>query len=173
MINVVVDKQGKTGKYDDFEKAWEALSQRFENTIVNQNFPGSRHPDEKGMTFPVNTDNKKLIKILRRMRRYNPIPMQKKYGTGYRQMPLKSVIEDPNFKDSAHSYYVQATDMCAYLLRQKIKPNSIMGSKSRRNLFLKLMPILCKEASSNDPYGIVWLQKSPEGFYTLWKESYT
>ena len=39
IINVRVDKQGKAADYDPFEKAWEALIQRFENTLRYGNFP--------------------------------------------------------------------------------------------------------------------------------------
>ena len=74
--NVVVDKQGKNQNYDVFAIAWKALLQRFENTISNRNFPGLANPDERGMIFPDNTDNKKPTQLLRQMRRYNPVPQQ-------------------------------------------------------------------------------------------------
>ena len=47
-INVVVDKHGKPAGYDPFEKAWQALIQRFENTLNHRNFPGPANPDDKG-----------------------------------------------------------------------------------------------------------------------------
>ncbi len=60
LINVVVDKQGKPSDFDVFGKAWQALIQRFENTIRNNNFPGPANPNERGLIFPDRTDDKKL-----------------------------------------------------------------------------------------------------------------
>jgi hypothetical protein len=40
IINVRVDKKGKPPTYDPFLRAWEALIQRFENTLGYGNFPG-------------------------------------------------------------------------------------------------------------------------------------
>jgi hypothetical protein len=41
-ITIRVDKQGKAAGYDPFAKAWEALIQRFENTLRARNFPDAR-----------------------------------------------------------------------------------------------------------------------------------
>ena len=45
LINILVDKQGKQPGYDVFESAWQALIQRFENTISRRNFPGPANAD--------------------------------------------------------------------------------------------------------------------------------
>jgi len=39
ITNVVVDKTSKTSDYDVFANAWQALFQRFENTLLHGNFP--------------------------------------------------------------------------------------------------------------------------------------
>jgi hypothetical protein len=157
VINIVVDKQGKLPTYDVFGMAWRALIQRFENTIARHNFTGPANPDECGMIFPDHTDDKKLTGLLRQMRRYNPIPNQVSYGPGYRNLALGRIVEDPNFRDSGHSYYIQAADLAAYLLYQHLSPNSYMKRKAGYNYFTKLEPILCKVVSSKDPRGIVRL----------------
>lgn len=157
LINIVVDKRGKPASYDVFTKAWQALIQRFENTINHHNFPGSANPDEGGMIFPDHTDDKKLTQLLRQMRRYNPVPNQTIYGPGYRNLMLTKIVEDPNFRDSGHSYYIQAADLAAYLLYQHLSPNSYMKRKAGSNYFLRLYPILCKVVSPKDPQGIVRL----------------
>jgi hypothetical protein len=157
IVNVLVDKQGKPADYDVFENAWKALIQRFENTMSGHNFSGPANPDERGMLFPDHTDDKKLTQLLRQMRRYNPIPNQQSYGSGYRNLALTSLVEDPGFRDSEFSYYIQAADVAAYLLYQHVAPNSYMRRKSGQNYFKRLDPILCKVASSRDPDGIVRL----------------
>lgn len=157
IINIVVDKQGKGSDYDVFEMAWKVLIQRFENTMSHRNFSGPANPDERGMLFPDRTDDKKLQQLLKRMRRFNPIPNQSSYGGGYRNLLLNNIIEDPNFRESHHSYFVQAADLSAYLLYQRITPNSYMKKKSGHNYFRRLDSILCKIASRTDPDGIVYL----------------
>lgn len=157
IVNIAVDKRGKPAGYDVFDAAWSALIQRFENTISHRNFPGPANADERGLVLCDNTDNKKLLALLRQRRRYNPIPNQNQYGTGYRNLPLQYVVEDPCFRDSEHSYFVQAADLAAFLLYQKLAPNTYMRKKAGQNYFNKIRPILCQVASSNDPDGIVRL----------------
>jgi hypothetical protein len=157
VINIVVDKATKQAGYDVFERAWQALIQRFENTLTHRNFPGPSNPDERGMILPDRTDDKKLVRLIRRMRRFNPVPNQQQFGIGHRNLLLRNVVDDPAFRDSGHSYFIQACDMIAYLLRQANHPNKYMQKKGGRNYFQLLNPILCKVAATNDPQGIVRL----------------
>ncbi len=157
IINVLVSKAGKKPQYDVFERAWTALIQRFENTISNHNFPGPANPDERGIVFCDHTDDKKLMLLLRKKRHYNPVPNAQALGSGYRNLPLQYVIEDPSFRDSAHSYFVQAADLAAFLLYQRERPNTYIKMKSGHNYFARLTPVLCRVASPGDPDGIVRL----------------
>jgi hypothetical protein len=156
LVCVVVDKQGKAADYNVFEQAWQTLIQRFENTIANQNFSGPQNADDRGMLFPDHTADKKLNALLRRMRVYNPVPNQASFGGGYRNLILRSVIEDANFRDSAHSYFVQAVDVSAYLLYQHLAPSNFMRRKSGQNYFRRLDPIVCK-VITRQPDGVVRL----------------
>ncbi len=157
LVSVAVDKQGKPAGYDVFENAWGALLQRFENTLARRNFPGDRTRDDRGMLFCDNTNEKKLRKLIRKMRAYNPIPNQAPFGPGYRNLQIQHVIEDPNFRNSAHSYLVQAVDVCAYVLKQHLQPSKYFKAKSANNYFLRLDPICCKHATRNHPQGVVLL----------------
>jgi len=157
VINVVVDKQRKGPSYDVFGNAWTALIQRFENTVSRHNFRGPANPDERGMLLPDHTDDKKLTLLLRQMRRYNPVPHRLELGVGYRNLPLTQIIEDPSFRNSDHSYFIQATDLCAFLIYQHLTPSRYMHKTGAHRYFLRLQPILCTAASSNDPLGIVRL----------------
>jgi Protein of unknown function (DUF3800) len=158
IINVVIDKQGKSANYDVFDMAWKVLIQRFENTIRRRNFPGPANPDERGMIFPDRTDDKKLTKMARKMRRFNPIPnMAGVANPGYRQMALQTLIEDPVFTKSESSYLIQSVDVIAYFLQQLMNPNAYVRRAGARNLFLKLDPVLCHVASTTNAQGIVKL----------------
>ncbi len=91
------------------------------------------------------------------MRRYNPVPNQPGYVGSYRNLLLRKIIEDPSFRESHDSYFIQAADLVAFLLYQKLAPSAYMRKKSGQNYFDRLDPILCKVASSKDPQGIVRL----------------
>jgi hypothetical protein len=155
IVNVIVDKSTKRPDYDVFEWAWRVLTQRFENTISHRNFPGPQNPQDFGIIFTDRTDEKKLRGLLRKMRRYNPVPNQ--IGLGYRQMPVSLVVEDPVARDSLHSYFIQLADVNAYFLLQRDQPCGYVHQKGAKNYFIKLDPVLCKVASPKDPYGIVRL----------------
>lgn len=154
VINVVVDKSTKTATYDVHSRAWEALVQRFENTIRFKNFPTPALATDQGLIFPDGQPAAKLDLLLRRMRRFNPIPSQ--LG-GHRMLPLTRIIEDPNYRDSAKSYFVQAADLCAYLLYQHYAPNSYMRRSGGMSYFRRISPVYCRAAATANPLGIVIL----------------
>lgn len=153
VIPVLVDKQGKPATCDVFELAWTALIQRFENTLSHRNFP-SRQSADRGVIFADRTEKKKLTSLMRRMRRYNPIPSKAELGGGWRDLPVEMVIEDPNFRDSIDSYYVQAADVAAYFLYQLANPCKYIRQKGACAYFRRLEPILLKAAAPSDPAGL-------------------
>lgn len=157
IINIVVDKQGKPPTYDAFTNGWQALIQRFENTLDHGNFPGPSGQNETGMVFSDRTNEIKLRQLMRRMRRFNPIPNQQRFGPGYRIVPIQLITEDPNFRDSHESYFIQAIDVAAYMIFQTLSPNIYMKRKGGHKYFYRLDPVLCKHAATHDPHGIVWL----------------
>ena len=157
VINVLVDKQGKPADYDVFTNAWKALIQRLENTISHHNFPGPRNPDDRGLILCDHTEAAKLMRLLRQMRKFNPVPHRADIGSGYRDMPLRYVIEDPSHRDSAHSYFIQAADLVAFLLYQREAPCAYVRKKGARGWFALLHPVFCRYAAPADPDGIVRL----------------
>ena len=96
--------------------------------------------------------------MLRRMRRYNPVPSR--YGrwpdgNPYKNIPVDFIIEDINYRDSARAPFVQAADFCAYSLHRKEKP---LASKTRLGIdlaFPMLDAVLVKAANAADPHGII------------------
>ncbi len=157
VISVLVDKHGKAEQYDVFENAWKALIQRFENTITHHNFPGPSNPDDRGILICDNTDGQKLTRLFRKMGTYNPVPNQSQFGGGYRNLTLKYLIEDPVFRDSKTSQFIQAADLAAFLVYQHTCPSSYMRRKSGQNYLNRLQPILCLFASRSNIYGTVRL----------------
>lgn len=157
IINVVVDKLGKPAGYDVIGNSWRSLIQRFSNTMSNRNFPGPANPDDLGMVLPDVGEVKKVTDVLRKMRRFNPVPNRPPHGPGYRNLLVSNLIEDPYFKDSRHSYFIQAADLAAFLLYQRLSPSAYAKKKSLNKYFCRLSSVCCKVASAADPDGIVWL----------------
>lgn len=154
ITNVVIEKKNKHDSYDIFDSGWKTLIQRFENTIRNGNFPGTYSTD-KGLIIVDNTDGPKLQKLTRKMSTYNPIPNKMGIGIGYRNMPTVTIIEDPHHKNSADSYFIQAADVSAYFLKQKLSPNAYIKRQGASNYFNRLSPVLNTKARKNDEFGIV------------------
>lgn len=154
VINVVVDKEGKHADYDVLTMAWRALLQRFENTMVHRNFPGPANPDERGLVFPDGQPSGQIRSLLRKMRHYNPVPS---VMGGVRNLQLVRVIEDPVFRDSKDSLFVQAADLCCFLSYQNVAPNAYMRKKGGASWINRLDTVLCKKASPRAPLGVVRL----------------
>lgn len=154
ITNVVVNKSNKPNDYNIFETAWGTLFQRFENTLRHGNYPGG-YKRSFGTVFTDATAGRTLQLQMRRMARHNPIP--NKYGGGFRNMPITRIVEDPSERDSKSSLPIQACDVVAYFLMQKLNPNSYIKRKSAAKYFDRLEPILNKNASARDPLGIVMI----------------
>jgi hypothetical protein len=133
------------------ELAFERLLNRVERTLKSW--------DSLAILISDKGKEAAYIRLARRMQRYNPIPSA--YGawldTGqsYKNIPLTRIIEDPFFKDSSQSYFIQMVDFCAYALLRRERP---LQSKTRYGLdkaFDCLKPILVTEATRKDPDGII------------------
>jgi hypothetical protein len=153
ILNVVVDKSKYPPGTDIFKIAWETLIQRFHNTLSHKNFPGPQNPDDRGILFVDQTDEVKLRLLLRRMRRYNPIPSM--FGSSYVMSNITTIVEDAIHRNSLHSYFIQLADVNAYFLYQKYKTSKYIARKGGRNYLDKLAPVLCTKASSTNALGIV------------------
>ena len=156
IFSVCVDKRFKTG--DIFEIAWNALLMRFENTIRYKNFAGPKNPDDRGIVLSDNTDGDKLRKLIRRMRHYNVIPNRNDiYNSGYRNLTLNYVIEDPILRDSQFSLMHQMNDVVAYCARQLYEPNNFMKKKGGHNFYKRLEKVVLKVVSKTNDKGIAEL----------------
>lgn len=156
ITNVVVKKDGKASDYDVFEHAWQALFQRFENTLKNGNFPGGARNDlvsssrtpltgsgscawsggcRFSTTSPTRTNSVRGVVIFRFLR----------------------VIEDPYPKDSKDSLFIQAVDVCAYFLLQRARPNAFIRRAGAERYLHRLLPVLNKKATTANALGVVLL----------------
>lgn len=153
-ISVVTLKYEKTAArvgIDVFTEAWTWFIQRIENTVLHGNFPGSLTKD-KAILIPDNSDVKKLNKITRKMRRYNPVNHLSTVAAGTKMMPMKCVIKDPVFRDSANSYFHQLADVVAYFARQSYEPNNYIKKKGAKRYYeLRLANVTNPHISRKQP----------------------
>jgi hypothetical protein len=133
------------------ERAFERLLNRINRTLQVSDSRAVLICDEgKEVVF---------TRLVRRMGVYNPIPSSRGVwadtGERTRNLPLDRIIEDPLFKRSEQSYFIQLVDFCAYALLRRERP---VESKTRYGLdkaFGLLAPVLVTEASQRDPEGVI------------------
>lgn len=98
-------------------------------------------------------------RLTRQLRVYNPIPSKygewEETGTRYKNIPIERIIEDPFFKDSAMSYWIQMVDFCSYALLRYEHPLESKMKYGLHEAFPLLEPILMKKANPNDRFGVV------------------
>jgi hypothetical protein len=156
ITNVIIDKTTKSSPYDVFDAAWRTLFQRFENTMIHGNFPGG-FKNDYGMVITDATAGTKLLRMVRKMAVFNPVPNDPHYGGGSRNIPIVKIIEDPYGKDSSETLPIQMVDVTAYFLHQLFKPNAYVRREKAQNYFQRLLPILNTRASRTNRFGIVRL----------------
>ncbi len=112
-------------------------------------------------------NEKKIISLSRKMRRYNPIPSASPDGWGkseefvsqsghsYKNMPTVNIIEDPDFRHSSDSYFIQLADLIAYAIYRKEEPTPKFINNGFSSYFKIIEPVFVKRASKKDPYGII------------------
>ncbi len=159
-----------------FKQALEMVAQIPGARIFNSVFPAGQ--DERSFERLLNRINRTLqswashavlvcdqgheiayTRMVRRMYVFNPIPSKygawQDTGAAWKNIPLDRIVEDPFFKESSQSYFVQFVDFAAYALLRRERP---LPSKSKYDLdkaFSALDSILVREASRRDPEGII------------------
>jgi hypothetical protein len=133
------------------ERAFERMVNRINRTLQSW--------DSRGILICDEGKEAAYTRLVRRMGVYNPIPSA--FGTwtdtgeAIKNIPIERILEDPFFKKSERSYFIQLVDMAVYALLRREHP---VPSKTRYGLhkaFEALTPILVKVAAPRDPDGII------------------
>lgn len=158
VINVCINKLNiTTPQYDVLDNAFKYNIQRIENDL------NSFDPSSKFLIISDEGRVGKMVKIARKIQKINYIPSR--YGGSYNRS-IQKLIEDPLPKNSKQSYFIQISDMIAFIVYLYIKKNILNEKWSRRMLnvldygveitFLdKIINILNIKASSTNKYGVV------------------
>ena len=100
-----------------------------------------------------------ITRAVRKMHVYNPVPSQyREWSAGVvaKNIPTDRIIEDPTFKRSARSYFLQLTDCIAFaLLKMEVPPTPSIATYGIDKMFPVLRPACYLKASPRDPFGIV------------------
>ena len=100
-----------------------------------------------------------ITRVYRKMTVFNPVPSQ--YGTwkegATKNLPLERIIEDPIFKKSHHSFFIQLADCVSFaLLKRETLPTANIAKYGINEFFDKCLSSVCfTKASATDPHGIV------------------
>jgi hypothetical protein len=98
--------------------ALERLVTRINNTATRL--------DERVLLFFDEGEEVEITKRMRKLRVNNPIPSNRQVwresGKPTKNVPLTNILEDPIFKDSKDSYFIQLADFCAYALLRSERP---------------------------------------------------
>lgn len=101
-----------------------------------------------------------ITAAIRRMHVYNPIPSKFgkwEDGAPTRNIVTERIIEDPFFKNSERSYFVQLADCVAFaLLKREVVPTKNIKKYGIQKMWDDTVASICyRQASKGDPYGIV------------------
>ncbi len=145
IINVCLKKTDFTSPEQVQLTAWNRLIQRYDTYL-------KKGVKDKGIIVSDDTDGHKIMRLLRKMRIYNPVPSH--FGSAYNS-PTDNIIEDLFQRNSNSSYFIQTVDVVAHLLYRKEFPKGSLKKYGIEKLFDTLEPILLKEASRGDTFGVV------------------
>lgn len=99
-------------------------------------------------------EGKDYTPLVRRMMVFNPI--QSRFGAWpdgslLRNLPLTRIVEDPVFRDSSRSYFIQLADFVAYALFRHEVPLESKAKYGLHHAFDLLHPICVRAAYARDP----------------------
>jgi hypothetical protein len=189
VINICLDVAGRKNPQLD---AWDRLLNRIERSMLafeDRELPLRRdlvaalpegtpeevrqkiyvrlnHYRSRAMLIADEGREPEITKALRKMSVFNPIPsMLGDWGGGTKakNIPIERVIEDPVFKKSHQSYFVQLADAVAFaLLKREVAPTPHVKRYGIDKMFDRALTGVCfRPASAKDPLGIVRKGKGP------------
>lgn len=181
LINVCLDVKGRSDPQLD---AWDRLVNRIERTMLEferREIPLRRDliaklpPDypecyqletrlnsycPRAIIFADEGREAEITKVMRKMSVFNPIPSQFgkwKAGKATQNIPVERVIEDPIFKKSHQSFFLQLADCVAFaLLKREVALTPNIKKYGIHKMFEQRLSGICyRPASPKDPLGIV------------------
>ena len=135
---------------DTPEKSLERIVTRIGNT--------ARHNDYFALIFFDSGNEVSTQKNVRKMRAINYIPSkygQWDSGSYTKNIPVERIVADSMFIDSSKDYMIQVADFVAYSVKTKYEPSSNAKKYALEDSYLILEPIILKQATQSNEFGIV------------------
>lgn len=111
--------------------------------------------DQNALLFFDQGAEAEITRRIRRMRVHNPIPSRfggwRDSGTRNKSIPLSQFVEDPVFKDSKASFFIQLADFCAYALLRMERPIESRTVLGYDKMYEALRPISRRFTNPADP----------------------
>ncbi len=139
------------------ERAWRHMIQRIETF--------TRYGKDTCIIFPDEGHPKFVRGMIRKMRRFSLVPSAYETGT-LLEREATLIVEDPNFRQSEASYYLQLADLNAYAAYRRIFPTPTFGSDYWEQLGDARVNVskIRRRANPLIPFGISpWPETVPEG----------
>lgn len=99
-----------------------------------------------------------ITKRIRKMRVYNPVwsnrGVWEATGEHTLNLPILQVVEDPIFKDSKQSFFIQLVDFCAYALLRSERPIPSRTALGYHEMYDLLKPVTAPINNRRDPRGL-------------------
>lgn len=118
----------------------------------------NRTAEERGEHVLLFCDEGQEVEFTRRIRKmriHNPIPSNRgvwaEGDAPTRNIPVTRIVEDPIFKDSKDSYFIQLVDFCSYALLRMERPIPSRSVLGYDRMFEVLEPVVAKFANPRDP----------------------
>jgi len=130
------------------EWAFERLVTRIQKTIESW--------DSHAILIVDEGKEAEMTRLIRKMAVFNPVPVYTGPNTLVTQnIATHRILEDPFFKDSSKSFFVQMADFVAYGLLRREKHLASKNKYGIHECFDLLTDVVVREASPKDAMGIV------------------
>tara|TARA_R110002074_G_scaffold288548_1_gene460228 strand:- start:329 stop:1057 length:729 start_codon:yes stop_codon:yes gene_type:complete len=156
MLNYLNQKHGVTifnvcNADDNQYRAFERLLNRVDRTMLARNSFAHLICDQG--------KEDQYTALVRKMRVHNHIPSQFggwNDGGTTKNIPFRRIIEDPQFKESHKSYFIQAADFSAFgLLRQERPTARLKRHRAHKSFGILTAETLETVCNKSDPQGVI------------------
>lgn len=136
----------------------QSQSRAFERLMNRINRTAEAKGNHKVLLICDEGEQRQVTREIRRMRVHNPIPSNLGFwrglGSATKNIPLSQFVEDPVFKDSSQSYFIQLVDFCAYALLRSERPLPSRTVLGYDKMYEILRPICQTINNRADPRGL-------------------
>jgi hypothetical protein len=126
--------------------------------LINRLNRTARGLNQNVVLFFDEGEERNIVSSVRRMKVFNHIPSNRGVwwdtGATTKNITLDNIVEDPIFKDSEQSYFIQLADFCAYALLRMERPIASRTKYGYDTMYRELARCSRRRHNLNDPRGM-------------------